>query len=431
MNNFLDFLDEEEEDADSPEPTDPFPDVKSPSVLDAHVFTGMKRKDRPLATKDYGNNMDYNSFHQKQNKFNEEGDFTRQAVSVGPSSEPSLSPQTASKGFQAYENAAPFGEHVIINGRSLNWAQDVEKGRKEIDQGLLSSSKKGSSFSLQPHLSVPFFVGKAKQQSPKEEKQSKKETSKPPEKVYVTRLQPNKKKAPSQKDVFPGVFLYPRSPRKVRWNSRIPQGRPAPSNKFHSPSVHRTSLLVGNATREADLPKRKGLRASRKWEQFYGRQPFKGSIKQQVHPSASVLPAEGLFSKENFEVTTPARTMLDFNSSEAVLSEGVQVTSFLQISEMTESQQKGLEGPQKTQEEEVEEEVSDYSYENSELQQSWLEDSINWQRTFSVSPVDFELLRSDWNDLRCNVSGNLQLSESEVVDVVAQYMEKLNEKNGG
>ncbi|KAG8125615.1 hypothetical protein E2320_020757 [Naja naja] len=400
------FLDEEEEGADSPEPTDPFPDVKSPSELDAHVFTGMKRKDKPLATKDYGNNMDYNSFHQKQEMFNEEGDFTRHPVSIGPSSEPSLSPQTPSKGFQVYENAASFGEHVIINGRSLNWAQDVEKGRKEGDQGLLSSSKKGSSFSLQPHLSVPFFAGKTKQQSPKEEKQSKKETNKPPEKVYVTRLQPSKKKAPSQKDVFPGVFLYPRSPRKVRWNSRIPQGGPAPSNKLHSPSAHRTSSLVANTTKETDLSKRKGLQVSRKWEQFYGRQPFKGNIKRQMHPSASILPAEGLFSKENFEVTTPARTMLDFNSSEVVLSEGVQVTSFLQMSEMTESQQKALGGPEKTQEEEVEEEVSDYSYENSEIQQNW-------------------------NDLRCNVSGNLQLSESEVVDVVAQYMEKLNEKNGG
>uniref|UniRef100_A0A8C3KWL9 Beta-1,4-N-acetylgalactosaminyltransferase n=1 Tax=Chrysolophus pictus TaxID=9089 RepID=A0A8C3KWL9_CHRPC len=97
-----------------------------------------------------------------------------------------------------------------------------------------------------------------------------------------------------------------------------------------------------------------------------------------------------------------------------------------QEEDQTASQQEG-----KGQEEEEEEEVSDYSYETGELPQSWLEDSINWQRTFSVSSVDFELLRSDWNDLRCNVSGNLQLSESEVVDVVAQYMEKLNEKNGG
>ncbi|KFQ08949.1 Beta-1,4-N-acetylgalactosaminyltransferase 3, partial [Leptosomus discolor] len=96
----------------------------------------------------------------------------------------------------------------------------------------------------------------------------------------------------------------------------------------------------------------------------------------------------------------------------------------------TASQQEEGKG-QEEEEEEEEEEVSDYSYETGDLQQSWLEDSINWQRTFSVSSVDFELLRSDWNDLRCNVSGNLQLSESEVVDVVAQYMEKLNEKNGG
>ncbi|KAM8939679.1 N-acetyl-beta-glucosaminyl-glycoprotein 4-beta-N-acetylgalactosaminyltransferase 1 [Pelodytes ibericus] len=77
------------------------------------------------------------------------------------------------------------------------------------------------------------------------------------------------------------------------------------------------------------------------------------------------------------------------------------------------------------------EELQDYSYEEAEPRQRWAEDAINWQRTFSVGTVDFEMLRSDWNDLRCNVSGNLQLSEAETVDVVAQYMEKLNEKNGG
>ncbi|XP_075693727.1 N-acetyl-beta-glucosaminyl-glycoprotein 4-beta-N-acetylgalactosaminyltransferase 1 [Rhinoderma darwinii] len=77
------------------------------------------------------------------------------------------------------------------------------------------------------------------------------------------------------------------------------------------------------------------------------------------------------------------------------------------------------------------EELQDYSYEEAEPRQTWPEDAINWQRTFSVGNVDFEMLRSDWNDLRCNVSGNLQLSEAETVDVVAQYMEKLNERNGG
>ncbi|NWQ84534.1 B4GN4 acetylgalactosaminyltransferase, partial [Columbina picui] len=148
-------------------------------------------------------------------------------------------------------------------------------------------------------------------------------------------------------------------------------------------------------------------------------------------PGLLALGTEGLFSRETREDTTPApgRTAAtaDYNSSEATRSEGLRVTSFLKVSETTASQQEEGKGP----EEGEEEEVSDYSYEAGELQPGWREDSINWQRTFSVSSVDFELLRSDWNDLRCNVSGNLQLGESEVVDVVAQYMEKLNEKNGG
>uniref|UniRef100_A0A663M2R9 Hexosyltransferase n=1 Tax=Athene cunicularia TaxID=194338 RepID=A0A663M2R9_ATHCN len=124
--------------------------------------------------------------------------------------------------------------------------------------------------------------------------------------------------------------------------------------------------------------------------------------------------------KETHEDTTPAPGKMAataaYNSSEAARSEGPRVTSFLKMSETTASQRE--EGKGQEEEEEEEEEVSDYSYETGELQQGWLEDSINWQRTFSVSSVDFELLRSDWNDLRCNVSGNLQLSESEVVDVV-------------
>uniref|UniRef100_A0AAR2K772 Beta-1,4-N-acetylgalactosaminyltransferase n=1 Tax=Pygocentrus nattereri TaxID=42514 RepID=A0AAR2K772_PYGNA len=75
--------------------------------------------------------------------------------------------------------------------------------------------------------------------------------------------------------------------------------------------------------------------------------------------------------------------------------------------------------------------VSQYSYEDTEPRPGWTEEAINWQRTFTVNPVDFEMLRSDWNDLRCNVSGNLQLAENEVVDVLSQYIERLNERNGG
>ncbi|XP_015264282.1 PREDICTED: N-acetyl-beta-glucosaminyl-glycoprotein 4-beta-N-acetylgalactosaminyltransferase 1-like [Gekko japonicus] len=431
------FLEEEEEGADSPEPTDPLPDTKdrSPTTLDPRMFPEPQRQERPVTTKEYGGGVGYYAFHQKQKRFHEEGALIGQPVTTGTQSGPSLSPVTSSKGSHAYDNAAALGEQGVLRRRSLSWAQNeenVENGQKAGEMGMLPQPKSGSSLNLHPHLPVSFFSGKAKQQSPKEEKQPTKENKKPPEKVYVTRLQPGKKKAPPQKDTFPGVFLYPKPPRKVQLNSRSPQRRPAPSNKFHSIPGRRTPWLMGNISRETDSSKRKKERANRKWEQLYDQEISKTKMKHNVQPSVLSVPAEGLFSKENFDVSTPARVTLDYNSSETVLSEGVRVTSFLRMSEMTESQQEEAEGPEKAQEEEVEEEeLSDYSYENSELQQSWLEDSINWQRTFSVSPVDFELLRSDWNDLRCNVSGNLQLSESEVVDVVAQYMEKLNEKNGG
>ncbi|NXW34598.1 B4GN4 acetylgalactosaminyltransferase, partial [Phaetusa simplex] len=264
---------------------------------------------------------------------------------------------------------------------------------EEDELGLLASSKRGGALSIQPHLSAPIFGGKArtpgpsKAGAPREDKKPRKAQ----EKVYVTRLQPGKRKAPAQEPVFPGIFLYPKPLKKVHLRSRTPQKHPIASSKLRAIPGRRSPCLLALGT-------------------------------------------EGLFSRETHEDTTPApgRTMAttDYNSSEATRSEGTRVTSFLKMSETTASQQEEGKG-QEEEEEEEEEEVSDYSYETGELQQSWLEDSINWQRTFSVSSVDFELLRSDWNDLRCNVSGNLQLSESEVVDVVAQYMEKLNEKNGG
>uniref|UniRef100_A0A8C6VQZ6 Beta-1,4-N-acetylgalactosaminyltransferase n=1 Tax=Nothobranchius furzeri TaxID=105023 RepID=A0A8C6VQZ6_NOTFU len=136
------------------------------------------------------------------------------------------------------------------------------------------------------------------------------------------------------------------------------------------------------------------------------------------------------------------------NPDETPVHSQLRVTSYLRTSVITESQQQpnpdpnpaGIDPdthrsnphPDPDPEAEPEEgEMSDYSYEEVEIRPGWAEESINWQRTFSVNPMDFELLRSDWNDLRCNVSGNLQLAESEVVDVLAQYMEKLNERNGG
>uniref|UniRef100_A0A669QJS2 Beta-1,4-N-acetylgalactosaminyltransferase n=1 Tax=Phasianus colchicus TaxID=9054 RepID=A0A669QJS2_PHACC len=231
-----------------------------------------------------------------------------------------------------------------VHGRMLRWLP--QEPSEEDELGLLMSSKRAGVLSLQSHLSVPIFGGRAKTPGPSKSVVSKedKKPQKAQEKVYVTRLQLGKRKAPPQEPAFPSIFLYPKLLKRVQLRSRTPQKHPITSKRE---SARRKTSQAGD----------------RRWQ---------------------------LVSKR---------------------------------------EELGQEG--KGQEEEEEEEVSDYSYETGELPQSWLEDSINWQRTFSVSSVDFELLRSDWNDLRCNVSGNLQLSESEVVDVVAQYMEKLNEKNGG
>ncbi|XP_034626362.1 N-acetyl-beta-glucosaminyl-glycoprotein 4-beta-N-acetylgalactosaminyltransferase 1 isoform X1 [Trachemys scripta elegans] len=439
------FLEEEEEGADSPEPTDLPPDAKekNPRGPSPPLGTGTKGKGLPLAARDYGGNVDYYTFHHQQQAVHEEGAAPGQPRTQDIHNGASPSSAATAGDSQGYENTPPLREQALIRGRSLSWARkEPEQANAGVEDklGLLASSRRGSVLSRQPHLSMPIFGGKAKPQGPSrlltpvEEKKAKKETKKPQEKVYVTRLQPGKRKAPVQEATFPDVFLYPKPLRRVHLNSRAPQRRSAPSTKLRTIPGHRTPWLPGNGSRETDPSKRKSPRTSiRKWEQLYRHEDPEAVGERRARPSIQLPPVEGLFGKEALEVptTTPARTAaaaaLDYNSSETALSAGVRVTSFLRMSEVTASQQ---EGPGKAQEEE-EEELSDYSYENSEMQPSWLEDSINWQRTFSVSSVDFELLRSDWNDLRCNVSGNLQLSESEVVDVVAQYMEKLNEKNGG
>ncbi|NXS61492.1 B4GN4 acetylgalactosaminyltransferase, partial [Brachypteracias leptosomus] len=302
---------------------------------------------------------------------------------------------------------------------------------EEDDLGLLTSSKHDGALSLQPHLSVPIFGGKAKTPGPSKAAAPREDRKprKAQEKVYVTRLQPGKRKPPAQEPAFPGIFLYPKPLKKVHLRSRAPQKHPITSSKLRALPGRRSPWLLSNLSKERDPGRRKSVRAGgRRWDR-----PSQLGAERRALPGLLALGTEGLFSRETHEDTTPApgRTAAttDYNSSEVTRSEGTRVTSFLKMSETTASQQE--EGKGQEEEEEEEEEVSDYSYEAGDLQQSWLEDSINWQRTFSVSSVDFELLRSDWNDLRCNVSGNLQLSEGEVVDVVAQYMEKLNEKNRG
>ncbi|XP_075357827.1 N-acetyl-beta-glucosaminyl-glycoprotein 4-beta-N-acetylgalactosaminyltransferase 1 isoform X3 [Mycteria americana] len=425
--NFLEDEDEDEEGVDSPEPTDPPPEAKEKSF---GPVPGAKGKETPPVTRDYGDDLDYYSFRRKQGQARDEASTPGQPGRRSTSRQASASLAAVPEDLRGEGDAGPVLEQV--RGRMLSWLpQDPSEG-EEDELGLLAPSKRAGALSLQPHLSVPVFGGKAKMPGPSKPAATRedKKPRKAQEKVYVTRLQPGKRKAVAQEPVFPGLFLYPKPLKKVHLRSRTPQKHPIASSKLRAVPGRRTPWLLSNISKERDPARRKSVRAgSRRWER-----PSKPGTEWRALPSLLALGTEGLFSRETHEDVTPApgRTAAtaDYNSSEATRSEGMRVTSFLKMSETTASQQEEGKG-QEEEEEEEEEEVSDYSYETGELQQSWLEDSINWQRTFSVSSVDFELLRSDWNDLRCNVSGNLQLSESEVVDVVAQYMEKLNEKNGG
>ncbi|XP_034032758.1 N-acetyl-beta-glucosaminyl-glycoprotein 4-beta-N-acetylgalactosaminyltransferase 1 [Thalassophryne amazonica] len=297
-------------------------------------------------------------------------------------------------------------------------------------------------------------------------------------KVYITRPRPAKERDRERereqrrerreerasrhaREVFPGVFLYQtgKTTRLVNLGSRghtearvtggrslisAPQLWPIPPTKVGKTLPHNGTISVHGET----IVQKTANRA------LVAKQPDKSKRKGE-HRSLkrqNVFPAD-LSSKEGHLIPllphpSPPVTPPRLNSTENTQHDQSRVTSYLRTSEITESQQQpdqdqneaeldqdtNHSNPDLDPEPEPEPEdgeLSDYSYEEVEARPGWAEESINWQRTFSVNPMDFELLRSDWNDLRCNVSGNLQLAESEVVDVLAQYMEKLNERNGG
>lgn len=54
---------------------------------------------------------------------------------------------------------------------------------------------------------------------------------------------------------------------------------------------------------------------------------------------------------------------------------------------------------------------------------------VNWSQTFQVNHLDLQAHRSDWIDLRCNVSGNLLLEAKHALPIVKAFVEKLNEKH--
>uniref|UniRef100_A0A8C5KTZ9 Beta-1,4-N-acetylgalactosaminyltransferase n=1 Tax=Jaculus jaculus TaxID=51337 RepID=A0A8C5KTZ9_JACJA len=228
---------------------------------------------------------------------------------------------------------------------------------------------------------LPLFLGRAPPPRAAE---------RPPSKVYVTRVRPGQRSSPrAPRDPpwppFPGVFLRPRPLPRVQL--RAPPHPPRPQS-------HRTS----------------GPQAT-----------------QLRPPTGAQTIREGQTHAQGLEAPTPHS-----NSS----AEAQPVTSFLSLSQVSRPQLPGEGEEEEDDGAPVDEGASEDSEEEEEEAADrplgrWREDAIDWQRTFSVGAMDFELLRSDWNDLRCNVSGNLQLPETEAVDVVAQYMERLNAHHGG
>lgn len=216
----------------------------------------------------------------------------------------------------------------------------------------------------------------------------------PPQKVYVTRVRPGLRAPPRAlpplsprgppRPPFPGVFLRP---------------RPLPRVQLRAPPRP---------------PRPRGRRTG-------------GSQASEPRPPAWAQATQGSREGQPRMLGRRAPTAASNLSSEAQ-----PVTSFLSLSQVSRVQLPGARG----EEEEADDDRARGEDADSEEAAGappgrWREDAIDWQRTFSVGAMDFELLRSDWNDLRCNVSGNLQLPEAEAVDVVAQYMERLNARHGG
>ncbi|KAF4091881.1 hypothetical protein AMELA_G00042040 [Ameiurus melas] len=73
----------------------------------------------------------------------------------------------------------------------------------------------------------------------------------------------------------------------------------------------------------------------------------------------------------------------------------------------------------------------DLEMEDEIMSKAAYDPEIRWNQTFQIGQTDFQMLRTDWIDLNCNVSGNLLISQSEVTAVVQAFMEKLRLKYPG
>lgn len=304
----------------------------------------------------------------------------------------------------------------VVHSRSLSW---IQKQIKKQDH----APKLSKSSLLFPKKPLTSLTNRAKQlltnsvrasHTTNEHKKSHSVSNKERKndnKIYITRphLAKGKKSSYQPREIFPGVFLYH-------------SGKTTKLMNLSSKPKIKEVLVASHLLAKHPLRENRIFNSSR--QSAVNHASSRSSLLSHTEKSNKLVVPDTPSS-------LPSSTKNSFNSSEMVLpTEPPHVTSYLRTTEITETQLHLAEpGPERDQEEEGD--LSDYSYEEVEPRPGWAEEAINWQRTFSVNSMDFETLRSDWNDLRCNVSGNLQMPESEVVDVLAQYMEKLNERNGG
>ncbi|XP_064168143.1 N-acetyl-beta-glucosaminyl-glycoprotein 4-beta-N-acetylgalactosaminyltransferase 1 [Anguilla rostrata] len=340
----------------------------------------------------------------------------------------------------------------VVPGRSLSWIRTGpdELSRKGGAETPLKFSKSPllfppkSSFSALSSRTKQIIGNSAHPGPAPDNPQANKEQKKEDNKIYITRprlANGRRSSTPRQpKEVFPGVFLYQNGKTTKLVNlSTKPRNPPQLWPPFKG---SKTPLLSANITHLSALHKASTRAALARRQQRKTEDPWMARRGSLGSPGRSSSPAPASRRVNPPPTTTASPKLPGPRPSQNSPPIEARVTSYLRTSEITESlQQRETEvepdqeaGPEAEQEAELEQEeggLSEYSYEEADPRPGWAEEAINWQRTFSVNSMDFEMLRSDWNDLRCNVSGNLQLGESEVVDVLAQYMEKLNERNGG
>lgn len=342
-----------------------------------------------------------------------------------------------------HSHEAAFSTAVAVQGRTLFWSRtgSGELSRRGGTDALSKLSKSAQFFHHRGPL--PALSGKAKETllsakagrsvsaSPRANGTHFATKSKE-DHIYVTRPRPSNSRRglvhQHAREIFPGLFLYQNGkttklvnlrirPKRERGAARGPKLWPKSSQRNS-----KTSLLGGNFSHTVTHKLSNKVTSTRHHQRRI-------EAEKEEAPASTISTrniTSILLDGETPPITPTSPKSLSLNSSVGTLPTVDSIIVSTKTSEIESQEQLGPEpgeGPE-------EGGLSEYSYEEAEARPNWPEEAINWQRTFSVNTMDFEVLRSDWNDLRCNVSGNLQLGEGEVVDVLAQYIEKLNEHNG-